>query len=131
MFKKMMSMKKNVFLIAVLALFSGCGQDYNSSSNDAGQYAPIEGIDSSTASGARLLAAYRVMQSKCFQCHSSWSTYKTNALWVSSGKVVAGNTSASSVYTSLKNNNGNMPPDPYAQLTAEELETITTWIQGI
>ena len=127
----MEKMKKILSLIILSVVLSSCGQDYNSSSNDAGQYAPIEGIDSSTAGGARLLAAYRVMQSKCFQCHSSWATYKTNALWVSSGKIVAGNPSASSAYTSLKNNNGNMPPDPYAQLTTEELETVTNWIQGM
>ena len=127
----MVKMKIFFILLAFTVLMTSCGQDYNSSSSDAGQYAPIEGINSSTAGGARLLAAYRVMQSKCFQCHSAWSTYKTNALWVSSGKVVAGNTSASSAYTSLKNNNGNMPPDPYAQLTTEELETVTSWIQGM
>jgi len=88
------------------------------------------GIDSSTPDGARLLASYRVMQDKCFQCHQ-WSTYKTSAQWVAAGKVVGGSTGASSVYTRLKNAGGDMPPEPIAQLTSEELSSIESWINGI
>ena len=123
-------MKKISGLLFLVLILSGCGQDYNSNYGDYGQYSPVEGIDSSTPEGTRLLAAYKVMQAKCFQCHQ-WSTYKTSAQWVSAGLVVAGNSSGSDVYTILKNNGGNMPPDPIAQLSSEELSSIQTWIDGI
>ena len=115
----------------ILILATGCGQDYNSNSGDFGQYAPIEGIDSSTADGARLLASYKVFQAKCFQCHNSWANYKSSAQWEASGLVQKGNSSASQVYTRLKNNGGNMPPDPIAELTATELLSVETWINQI
>lgn len=123
-------MKKISGLLFLVLILSGCGQDYNSNYGDYGQYSPVEGIDSSTPEGTRLLAAYKVMQAKCFQCHQ-WSTYKTSAQWVSAGLVVAGNSSGSDVYTILKNNGGNMPPDPIAQLSSEEVNSIQTWIDGI
>lgn len=124
-------MKKALSFTMLILLLSGCGQDYNSNSGDLGQYAPVEGIDSSTPDGTRLLAAYKVFQSKCFQCHQVWSGYKTSTQWVSAGKVTVGNPSASVVWTILKNNGGNMPPDPIAQLTAEELAFVEEWINGI
>ncbi len=123
-------MKKILTLTFTMLVLSGCGQDYNSNSGDGGQYSPIEGIDSSTADGARLLAAYRVAQTKCFQCHQ-WSSYKTSAAWVSAGLVVAGNSDGSEMWTILKNNGGNMPPDPIAQLTQEELDAVKTWIDNM
>lgn len=123
-------MKKILALTFTILMLTGCGQDYNSNYGDGGQYSPIEGIDSSTPDGTRLLAAYKVAQTKCFQCHQ-WSTYKTSAQWVSAGLAVAGNSGGSEMYTILKNNGGNMPPDPIAQLTTEELESIKTWIDGM
>ena len=123
----MFNMKKIIGLTLLLVLLAGCGQDYNSNSGDFAQYAPIEGIDSSTPDGTRLLAAYKVFQAKCFQCHT-WSAYKTSADWVSAGLASKGNSSASQVYTRLKNNGSNMPPDPIAELTAAELLSVETWI---
>lgn len=123
-------MKKISGLLFLILFISGCGQDYNSNYGDYGQYSPVEGIDSSTPEGVRLLAAYKVMQTKCFQCHQ-WSAYKTSAQWVSAGLVIAGNSSGSEVYTILKNNGGNMPPDPIAQLTSDEVNSIQVWIDGI
>jgi uncharacterized membrane protein len=122
--------KTIIILPFLLFLLIGCGQDYNSSYNDAGQYSQIDGIDSSTPEGARLLAAYKVMQQKCFQCHQ-WSNYKTSAQWINTGRVTVGNLSGSSIYTRLKNNNGDMPPEPLAQLTADELKAVKVWIEGI
>ncbi len=124
-------MKKALAFTLLSLLISSCGQDYNSNSGDLGQYAPVEGIDSSTPDGMRLLAAYKVFQGKCFQCHQAWLGYKTSAQWVSAGKVTAGSTGGSDVWTILKNNGGNMPPDPIAQLTAEELTFVEEWINGI
>jgi len=123
----MFNMKKRVIFILILGVLVSCGQDYNSNTGDFAQYAPIEGIDSSTPDGTRLLASYKVFQAKCFQCHT-WSAYKTSADWVSAGLVSKGNSSASQVYTRLKNTGGDMPPDPIAELTAAELLTVETWI---
>lgn len=123
-------MTKLLGFFFLVFMITGCGQDYNSNYGDYGQYSPVEGIDSSTPEGTRLLAAYKVMQTKCFQCHQ-WAGYKTSAQWVSAGLIVEGNSSGSNVYTILKNNGGNMPPDPIAQLTGEELETIKTWIDNL
>ncbi len=123
-------MKRLMAFLFLTLMISGCGQDYNSNYGDYGQYSPVEGIDSSTPEGTRLLAAYKVMQGKCFQCHQ-WSTYKTSAQWVSAGLVVAGNSGGSEVYTILKNNGGNMPPDPIAQLSSDEVNSIKAWIDGI
>lgn len=121
---------KIFFLFSFFSLLTGCGQDFNSNYGDFGQYAPIEGIDSSTPEGARLLAAYKVLQAKCFQCHS-WSNYKTSQAWIDAGRVVAGNPSASSIYSTLKNNNGNMPPDPFAPLTSAEIVLFEDWINNL
>ncbi len=126
----MFNMKKIFSLTFLLILLAGCGQDYNSNTGDFAQYSPIEGIDSSTPDGTRLLAAYKIFQAKCFSCHS-WSEYKSSAQWVSAGLVSKGNTSASQVWTSLKNNNGTMPKDPIAELTSTELATVEAWINGI
>jgi uncharacterized membrane protein len=122
--------KKIITLIFLMMLLQGCGQDYNSNSGDYSQYAPVEGIDSSTPDGTRLLAAYKIMQTKCFQCHT-WSSYKSSASWVSARLVTAGSTGGSDLYVKLKNVGGNMPPDPIAQLTAEELTAIEVWINNI
>lgn len=123
----MFKMKNRISFALLLLFLASCGQDYNSNTGDFAQYAPIEGIDSSTEDGTRLLATYKIFQAKCFQCHS-WSAYKTSAAWVSAGLVFKGNSSASQVYTRLKNNGGDMPPDPIAELTAAELLSVETWI---
>lgn len=121
---------KNLFCLILSLFIVSCGQDYNSNYGDKGRYTPIEGIDSSTPEGARLLASYRVMQEKCFQCHQ-WSTYKTSEQWVTANLVTRGSTSGSGVYTRLKNNGSDMPPDPIAQLTSEELASLEAWINAL
>ena len=109
-------------------LAASCGQDYNSTSGDFGQYAPIEGIDSSTEDGTRLLAAYKVMRTKCFACHE-WSEFKSSAAWVASGRVAAGNAAGSALYTEISN--GRMPPPDAPQMVGEETAKIEAWINGI
>ena len=123
--------KKFFAALFCIIFFTGCGQDYNSNSSDLKQYSPIDGIDTSTVDGVRLLTAYKVFQTKCFQCHQDWADYKTSEQWTSAGKVVAGSAGTSSVWTFLKNNGGSMPPDPIAQLTSKELADVEAWISGI
>lgn len=123
-------MKKILCITFLLSLVSGCGQDYNSNYGDYAQYSPVEGIDSSTPEGLRLLEAYKVFQGKCFQCHS-WSDYKTSQQWIDAGKVTAGVPGSSSVYTRLKNNGGNMPPDPIGALSTAEFTAVENWILNL
>lgn len=121
-------MKKLSCFLFLLLMLAGCGQDYNSNYGDYSQYSPVEGIDTSTPEGLRLLDAYKVMQTSCFQCHS-WSEYKTSAQWVSAGLVTRGNLSSSILYTRLKNVGGNMPPA--GQLTTADFTSIETWISNL
>jgi mono/diheme cytochrome c family protein len=126
-------MKKLLVMTFLLLGLTSCGSDYNSNYGDYAQYGPIEGIDSSTPDGARLLDAYKVMQTnKCFQCHGDFASFKTSAAWVSSPKgiVVAGSPSSSTVFTRLINNGGDMPQNG-SQLTTEEVAKIEAWISGI
>lgn len=110
---------------------TSCGQSYNSNSGDMATYEPIEGIDSSTPEGERLLAAYKALRPNCFSCHQGYADYKTSEQWVSAGLVTAGNPTSSTVYTILKNVGGRMPPDPGAPLTAQELADVEAWITGL
>ena len=117
------------FLLITLA---SCGSDYNSNYGDYSKYGPIEGIDSSTPDGARLLAAYRVMQGQCFSCHAGYADYKSSAAWVASGssRVVAGSPTSSTIFTKLLNNGGTMPLNG-SQLSADDVAAIEAWITGI
>lgn len=109
-------------------MLAGCGQDYNSNYGDYSQYSPVEGVDSSTPEGVRLLEAYKVFQTNCFQCHS-WSEYKTSEQWVTAGLVTKGNLTSSPVYTRLKNVGGNMPPA--GQLSTADFTSIENWISNL
>ena len=110
-------------------LAASCGQDYNSNSGDFGQYAPIEGLDSSTEDGTRLLAAYKVMRTKCFSCHGDWAEFKSSEAWIATGRVSAGNSVGSTLF--IKILDGTMPPPSAAQMVGEETSKIQAWIDGI
>lgn len=116
-----------------IALFSlallGCGQDYNSNTNDQGQYASVT-IDSSTPDGTRFSSAYKILQSKCMQCHD-WTSYNTSEKWISTGYVSQGNFSDSTIITALKNYGGQMPKDPYTALSDTEVATLREWISNL
>ena len=110
----------------MLVLIS-CGQEYNSNYNDRGTYADI-GIPP----GSPLYNSYVILQNKCFSCHASpYQDFTTNAAWITSGRVIAGNFNTSPIKLRLKNFGGDMPPAPYAELTAAEIETLKNWINGL
>lgn len=122
-------MKKTFFIFLSLFLIS-CGQDYNSNSGDEGQYSSNGSIDTSTPDGVRLAAVYTILQSKCFQCHSGWTSYTTSAQWESAGLIVKGSAANSELVRSLKNYGGDMPPDPQSPLTTEQVTVFETWIDN-
>lgn len=124
-------MKSNLLLLSILLLVSSCGQDYNSNSGDSGQYTPNSAIDTSTPEGARLSAAYTVLQNKCLQCHSTWSGFTTSSRWEQAGLIVTGSASGSEIVRRLKNYGGDMPPDPFSPLSNEELTAVENWIDNL
>jgi hypothetical protein len=110
-------------VIAVGAM--GCGQDYNSNSNDGELNTTI-----SCPTDANLCTAYAVIKANhCFECHS-WSGYLTDAAWKSAGLVQAGNPSSSLLILQLKNSGGTMPEN-YSPLSSSDLQSLKTWIQGM
>jgi len=73
------------------------------------------------------------MKSACLSCHGNFN-YATDAKWVSSGLVVAGNPGGSKLFTYLKGNGisgskANMPPS--GSLASDQVNAVKTWIQGI
>ncbi len=122
------SMFKNntFFYLLVIVILSSCGQDYNSNSNDAEVYSDI-GI----TPGSNLYEAYTLMQTKCFACHGKeWRGLTTSQMWIDKGLIVSGSPTNSSIYTSLTNNGGDMPKNPYPPLTRSEVLTIKNWINN-
>jgi hypothetical protein len=114
---------KILLVLSTITLISSCVQSYNSNYGDKATYGDI-GIDSST----NLYFAYKVIQSKCLPCHSTWKDYKTSQQWIDEGLIVSGSPTSSSIYTNLSNVGGSMPKDPYESLTTEELAYIREWI---
>jgi len=123
-------MKKYFILLLITLVLFSCGQDYNSQSNDVGQYSQSP-IDRSTAEGQRLHLVYRSMQSQCFSCHGSWSSYITSSQWVNAGLVVRGNPNTSKLVYRLKNMGGNMPPDPSSQISDDDYSAYLNWINNL
>ena len=110
-------------------MLSSCGQNYNSNSNDQGQYSTVE-IDTSTAAGARFAAAYKVIQTDCMACHN-WTSYNTSDKWIQSGYITQGDYSASPLIMRLKNNGGDMPKSPNGALPNSDLVVLNNWISNL
>lgn len=121
-----------VLLIGLLG--SGCGQTYNSNTED---FNLLPSSFCSNQANTNLCAANEIIQTKCTNCHTSpihagWAAYDTDAEWTASGnnRVVAGNPDASTLITKLKNYGGNMP-DQAPPLTESEVQTLRDWINGL
>lgn len=115
-------------------LLASCGQTYNSNSGDDKTTSGTSGIDTSSPAGQRLAAAYTVINNRCINCHTgyhnSWANLKSDAAWLASGTVVAGNTGGSSLISRLKNVGGDMPKlNP--QIPEAEYQTLIDWVNGL
>jgi hypothetical protein len=122
----------NSCLCFSLLFFIGCGQTFNSNTEDFNLLASSFCTDQSNTA---LCTANEIIQTKCTTCHTSnihafWSGLDTNAEWVASGRVVAGNPDASNLVTKLKNYGGNMP-DQAPELSDADAQAIRDWISGI
>lgn len=116
-------------LISLMFLIS-CGQDTNSQSNDRTEYGAVE-IDITSPEGQRLSAAYAVLQTNCFSCHGGWSEYTTSNQWINAGKVEPGSYATSLLITRLKNNGGDMPPNPKGALPTADITVLQNWIDNL
>ncbi len=122
-------MLKQIMFLIFIFFVSGCGQDYNSNTNDKSQYTTVE-IDTSTPQGSRFALAYKVLQTQCFECHA-WSVLNTSERWVDSGYVTRGNYTDSPIIGILKNYGGTMPKDPYPAMTTTDLAILEDWITNM
>ncbi len=116
-----------IFNIVLLVMISiSCGQEYNSNYNDYDQYGGD--IDTSTTFGA----AFYVLKKRCFQCHK-WGEYTTSQAWIDANLIVPGNWDQTKELLDLKGYaaNGEMPDDPYSELTPEEAAKIELWVNGL
>jgi mono/diheme cytochrome c family protein len=113
----------DAFLICLLGSASACGpQLENFVTGDEARY----GV---TAEGtAEFQAALTVLNNNCVACHSDYGSL-SEAEWIASGKVVAGNPSASTLYQNIRGSGvgaQNMPPS--STIGPSELSAISTWI---
>ena len=83
-------------------------------------------------SDVRFCAANEIIQNNCSNCHfhTSWVGYDTSQKWIDSGRVLAGDSSGSILFTKLKNNGGNMPSGAPA-LSNEDAQAIKDWIDAL
>lgn len=112
-----------------LLTLGGCGKIINSSSQDRALYNP-----SQITGSAEFTAATAIINSKCASCHGSFSSY-SEADFIANGLVVAQNPASSPIY--YRNQGATSGPGPQdmpnsgTALTAEELQTVTIWINSI
>lgn len=117
-------------LIVSTIFFISCGQDNNSQTNDRTEYGTVE-IDTSSPEGQRFAAAYGVLQTNCFSCHGGWASYTTSNQWINASKVDPGYYATSLLAIRLKNNGGNMPPNPQGALSVADDTILKNWINNL
>ncbi len=120
-------MKKLVLLFSLLV---SC-QDYNSNSSDKLKYGDLVIDDEGDPN---YIGAYKIIQNKCIACHQShhngWIGFSPSQ-WLSSGFVAKGNPDSSPLIMATSNFGGTMPPTGSPGLTAEEYQTLRTWISDM
>lgn len=114
--------------ILLTAFLGACGQDYNSNSGDEnlGGGTPLK-VSCGTPDAARLCTAITIIRKSCGGCHADMAAYETDAAWVSSGRVVAGKTASSTVFTRLINSGSDMPQGGSA-LPTKDYDALRAWI---
>ena len=112
----------------------GCGQTFNSNTED---FNLLPSSFCANQSNTALCTANEIIQKNCTNCHTSaihagWAAYDTDAEWIASGRVVAGDPASSTLVTKLKNYvpAGNMP-DQAPPLTDTQYQAILDWVNGM
>lgn len=128
-------MFKNLFLLAFL---SSCGQTFNSHTNDV--YLKAFSYCADTSQTA-LCEANEIIATKCANCHNYdghkvWANYDTNAKWLATKFVVAGDPDNSSLVYRMKNYVGSASgpqdmPKGAGALTQEEFDKINSWVLSL
>ena len=118
------------FVFATLGLittYSACGQDYNSFSGDGSSLQ----IDCGNPANTQLCAAATALKNNgCYQCHGGWLSFTSSEAYEAAGLIDLGNRTQSPILSRLVNNGGNMPPSG-APLSAEDLNAVVDWVQGL
>jgi hypothetical protein len=116
-----------LFIISIFFTVS-CGQDLNSNSFDEFKFT---GEVSGTI---EFVNAYKVIEKRCISCHtgahSQWSQYKESEEWERESLVISRNVTDSLIVSRLINNGGDMPQGG-SSLPAEDIETLTKWINSL
>jgi hypothetical protein len=115
-------------------VLTSCGQTFNSNTED---FNLLPSSFCSDQTNTNLCVANEIIQNNCTNCHTSpihagWAAYDTDAEWIASGRVVAGDPAASTLVTKLKNYvpAGNMP-DQAPPLSDTQYQAILDWVNGM
>jgi len=112
-------------LILISVLMVSCA-NHNSNSSDEQLYGEVK-LDTSDP---RFAAAYAVLRNRCASCHehAAWSSYVSDALWISkSNAVVKNNASASSMIQQIQM--GFMPQN--GSMPSSETQLLVDWINNM
>ncbi len=121
---------KHVIFFIFLILLTGCFENQDSSSGDAG------GLTVNPGDSAEFIAAKTLFVGSCAGggCHSDFSS-KTEAQFVAEGLVIAGSPDTSKVFCRLQGSTGSCGakdmPDNQPALDASELQIISDWITAV
>ncbi len=121
-------MKLTNLLLAITIFASLSCQVYNSASRDKLIYG--SGVDANSNFGKAL----SVLVDRCITCHADFGSLTTEAAWVASGRVVAGNISQSSIYYRLNGAGLGVGSEDMPQnslLSSSEITLIRNWILGM
>ena len=102
-------------------LISCIGQGSSSSSLDEIIYS--EGDDSLEGQSLKIL------QANCISCHTGWSSYTSSQDYIDNGLITAGDSTSSSIITSLKNEGGTMPQN--STLSSSDYYILKDWVDNL
>lgn len=120
---------RNFFLSLFLLSLLSCGKVENNASQDKFLYSPRP------AGSPQFTAAVAAINTKCSECHGSWSGFSESA-FVLSSLVVARNPDASKIYFRSQTaatgpGPRNMPSSGRPTFSAQETQAVLDWINAI
>jgi hypothetical protein len=122
---------KTLLLSFIILFLSGCGQTFNSHTDDF-----LLGSSSACADPTNTLLcdANAIIQAECTSCHTGyhndWLVYDTDAKWITSTRVVAGDPDSSLLIQRLQNVGDSMPIGQ-PQISDDDYQALRTWILAL